>query len=183
MHSVQQTSSNLEQTQKDLPTQFLRSTSPLSASLVIASFGNTEGYYSEAFPLTVKVDSDTPIAAPEKPLRYGKQPEIHHVFRSDPKSPNILIVAVFTIAAVATLPVLLGLVSLQSSCSPAVHKTDNMRNSGFKSAATSPIYQRHFPTLQSLTASSSARSLALRVSSSSTTQPGTCSKPSLFCLC
>ncbi|ETN38843.1 uncharacterized protein HMPREF1541_06884 [Cyphellophora europaea CBS 101466] len=99
----------IELSHKDLPTQFLRSSSPLSASVVIASFGSSEAYKSEAFPLIIQLDANTPAATTEKPLRYGKQPEIHHIFRSDPKSPNIVLVAFFTIAAVATLPVLLGL--------------------------------------------------------------------------
>lgn len=99
------------QSHKDLPTQFLRSDGILSASVVLASFGDSDGYFSEAFPLSVKLDSAAPTAATEKPLRYGKLPEIHHIFRSDPNSPNFVLVAFFTIAAVATLPVLLGLVS------------------------------------------------------------------------
>jgi oligosaccharyltransferase complex subunit delta (ribophorin II) len=102
------------QTHKDLPSQFLRSKSPLSASLVIASFGTTDGYNSEIFPLKIQLDSNAPVPAAEKPLRYGKQPEIQHVFRGDPKSPNFLLVAIFSAATLATLPVLFGLVRTHS---------------------------------------------------------------------
>lgn len=99
------------QTHKDLPSQFLRTSSDLSASIVIGSFGSSTGYNSVAFPLSVQLDSNTPIANTEKPMRYGKLPEIHHIFRGDPSSPNIVIVLFFTAAAVTTLPILLGAVS------------------------------------------------------------------------
>lgn len=96
------------QTHKDLPTQFLFSKAPVSASIVIGSFGSTSGYESEAFALSVEIDPNVPVAAGEKPERYGKLPEIRHVFRGDPKSPNVLISMIFGIAVFATLPVLLG---------------------------------------------------------------------------
>ncbi|KAK5258615.1 hypothetical protein LTS13_006487 [Exophiala xenobiotica] len=96
------------QTHKDLPSQFLRSSSPLSASIVIASFGSSEGYNSEAFPLTIELDPNIPIPAAEKPVRYGKLPEIHHIFRSDPKSPNVTISGFFLLAVVAAFSPLFG---------------------------------------------------------------------------
>ncbi len=99
------------QTHKDLPAQFLRSSSPLSASIVIASFGSSAGYNSEAFPLTIELDPNIPIPVAEKPVRYGKLPEIHHIFRSDPKSPNITISSFFLLAVVATFSPLFGAVS------------------------------------------------------------------------
>ncbi|OAL23884.1 hypothetical protein AYO22_06060 [Fonsecaea multimorphosa] len=80
----------------------------LSASILIASFGTAPGYNSPAFTLQVKTDSNTPIPAAEKPLRYGKLPEIHHIFRSDPKSPPAIISLVFVAAVVGTLPLLAG---------------------------------------------------------------------------
>lgn len=40
--------------------------------------------------------------------RYGKQSEIHHIFRDDPKSPPRLISLVFTLAVLGMLPVLIG---------------------------------------------------------------------------
>ena len=52
-----------------------------------------------------------PLPASEKPLRYGKQPEIHHIFKSDPQSPSIIFSLVFTGAILTTLPALFGLVS------------------------------------------------------------------------
>lgn len=100
----------LLQTQKDLPIQLLSSTGPLDASLVLASFGSTKPYNSKAFDLTIELDS-SPLPASEKPLRYGKLPEIHHMFKSDPKSPPKIITLVFAAAVIAALPVLLGAVS------------------------------------------------------------------------
>jgi len=54
------------------------------------------------------LDPSVPVAGVEKPLRYGKQPEIHHIFRADPKSPPKIITLVFTGAVIAALPLLLG---------------------------------------------------------------------------
>lgn len=90
--------------------QFLHSTSPLAAQIVIGSFGSSTGYDSAAFSLSVELDPNVPIPVPEKPLRYGKLPEIHHIFRGDAQSPNIVISLVFAGAVVATLPALLGAV-------------------------------------------------------------------------
>lgn len=102
---------NFLQTQKDLPAQLLRSTSPLSASIVIASFGASTGYNSPAFSLSIELDPNVALPATEKPLRYGKLPEIHHIFRDDPKSPNVVISLFFVGAILATVPALLGAVS------------------------------------------------------------------------
>jgi oligosaccharyltransferase complex subunit delta (ribophorin II) len=77
---------------------------------VFAAFGQTKGYNDKAFSLSVVLDPNVPIATSEKPLRYGKQPEIHHIFRSDPKSPNIIITLIFTGAVLAALPMLIGTV-------------------------------------------------------------------------
>jgi len=79
--------------------------------LVLGSFGSSQGYNDRVFSLNVATDPNTPIAATEKPLRYGKMPEIHHIFKSDPKSPNIMFSLVFTGAVLATLPAIFGLVS------------------------------------------------------------------------
>lgn len=43
----------------------------------------------------------------EKPLRYGKREEIHHIFKDDPQSPPKVISLVFTLAVVAMVPALL----------------------------------------------------------------------------
>ncbi len=99
------------QTQKDLPIQLLSSAGPLDASLIIASFGSSKPYNSKLFDVAIKLDTGSPLAASEKPLRYGKLPEIHHIFKSDPKSPPMLITLVFAAAVIAALPVLLGAVS------------------------------------------------------------------------
>ena len=61
----------------------------------------------EVFQLDLRRDPNAPMNTP-KAVRYGKLPEIHHIFKSDPKSPNILITIVFSLAIFATLPVLLG---------------------------------------------------------------------------
>ncbi|KAI9838496.1 MAG: hypothetical protein M1837_002454 [Sclerophora amabilis] len=97
-----------ELTQKELPLQFLRSSKPLEATLILASFGSSQGFYHHAFYLDVKTDPNTPIAAPERPLRYGKLEEIHHTFRADPTSPPKVITLVFTAAVIGALPILLG---------------------------------------------------------------------------
>jgi oligosaccharyltransferase complex subunit delta (ribophorin II) len=41
-------------------------------------------------------------------LRYRAQPEINHIFRADPRSPPKIISAIFTLAVLGTLPLLLG---------------------------------------------------------------------------
>ncbi|KAJ9655008.1 hypothetical protein H2198_006053 [Neophaeococcomyces mojaviensis] len=107
--SVKETGkAKVDLTQKELPTQFTRKGSKITASLVIASFGSSTGYNSEVFTLDVASDQGLPASTSGKPLRYGKLPEIHHIFRGDQKMPNILISTIFTLAAVATLPILLG---------------------------------------------------------------------------
>ncbi|EKG15412.1 Ribophorin II [Macrophomina phaseolina MS6] len=98
----------VELTHKDLPVQFLTSSSPVKASLVIASFGSSAPYKSQVFELDVQRDPNVPIAAPEPPVRYGKKDEIHHIFKEDPRNPPKVITLVFTAAVVATLPVLFG---------------------------------------------------------------------------
>ena len=98
---------NTVQAQKDVPLQLLASSQPLEASLIIASFGSSKPYSSKAFELSIKLDTTSPQLSTEKPLRYGKLPEIHHIFKSDPKSPPKLITLVFVAAVVMALPVLL----------------------------------------------------------------------------
>jgi oligosaccharyltransferase complex subunit delta (ribophorin II) len=63
------------------------------------------------FSIDIAADPSTPLPPAEKPLRYGKLPEIHHIFKPDPRSPNIVFSFVFTIAVLATLPAIFGLVS------------------------------------------------------------------------
>jgi len=97
----------LELTQKDIPSQLLSSSTPLAASLVIASFGSSKPYNSHAFELSIDADPSAPRSAEEKPLRYGKLPEIHHIFKPDPKNPPRIVSVFFTAAVAAALPVLL----------------------------------------------------------------------------
>ena len=101
----------LNQTQKDIPEQLLDSTSPLSASILVASFGDSQPFNKKAFDLNVKEDPNSPRKAPEKPLRYGKLPEIRHIFKADPKSPPKIITLFFTLIVLGALPVLFGTVS------------------------------------------------------------------------
>jgi oligosaccharyltransferase complex subunit delta (ribophorin II) len=58
--------------------------------------------------LAVTRDANAPLSTPEAPLRYGKLSEIHHIFRSDPKSSPTILSSVFTLAILACLPVLVG---------------------------------------------------------------------------
>lgn len=44
----------------------------------------------------------------EAPERLSKKAEIHHIFKSDPRSPPRLVSLVFTLAVLGALPVLLG---------------------------------------------------------------------------
>ncbi|KAF2741898.1 hypothetical protein M011DRAFT_490993 [Sporormia fimetaria CBS 119925] len=98
----------VELTQKDLPIQFLTSEQPLEASIVIGSFGSSAPLKAKVFELDVTRDPNTPLAVPEKPLRYAVDKEIHHIFKDDPKSPPKIITLVFAAAVTACLPVLLG---------------------------------------------------------------------------
>ncbi|KAI1184178.1 Oligosaccharyltransferase subunit Ribophorin II-domain-containing protein [Nemania serpens] len=90
----------------DLPVQLATSTAPLQASVVLASFGSSQGLNKPIFSVTLKPD---PVASPvtsEKPLRYGKRDPIHHIFRADPKNPPKIISAFFALAVLATAPAL-----------------------------------------------------------------------------
>ncbi|KAL9633728.1 MAG: hypothetical protein Q9204_003275 [Flavoplaca sp. TL-2023a] len=97
----------LELTQKDLPVQFLSGSQTLSASLIIASFGSSKPYRNHAFDLKVELESSSPPRPVDMPLRYGKLPEIHHIFKPDPTSPPKIITVVFAVAVIAALPSLL----------------------------------------------------------------------------
>lgn len=98
------------QTQKDIPEQLLVSTTPLSASILVASFGETQPFNKRAFNLKLPDDPQAPQKTIEKPLRYGKLPEIHHTFRTDPKSPPKIFTLFFTAAVLVALPALFGTV-------------------------------------------------------------------------
>jgi oligosaccharyltransferase complex subunit delta (ribophorin II) len=102
----------LPKTQNDLPFQLLYSGESLQATLLLASFGASKPYSSHIFDLEVKHDPNLPKPKYEKPLRYGKLEEIHHIFRADPKSGPMIISVFFALAVLATVPVLLGVVFL-----------------------------------------------------------------------
>ncbi|KJZ78159.1 hypothetical protein HIM_02197 [Hirsutella minnesotensis 3608] len=92
--------------QRDLPVQLLLSKSPLQASLIIGSTGSTPGSVTPVFDVAVKLDVNSPAPTYEAPLRYGRLPEIHHIFRADPKNPPKMVSLVFALAVVATVPAL-----------------------------------------------------------------------------
>lgn len=96
----------MNQAQKDLPIQLLLSKEPLSASLVLGSFGSSKGSVTPVFDVAVALDPNQAAPEYEAPLRYGKQPEIHHIYRPDPKNPPVIISLVFAAAVVATVPAL-----------------------------------------------------------------------------
>lgn len=77
---------------------------------MLGSFGSSQGYNEQIFSLDIAIDLNVPTPPSDKPLRYGKLPEIHHIFKPDPKSPNILFSLLFTGAVLAMLPALLWLV-------------------------------------------------------------------------
>lgn len=103
------------QSQKDLPIQLLLATEPLKASIVIGSFGSSKALETTLFDVAVKREASAPAPAYEPPVRYGKQPEIHHVFKEGDKSPPKIISLAFVIAVLATIPVLLIGVSIPYS--------------------------------------------------------------------
>lgn len=88
--------------------QFLQSTAPLRASIVLASFGSSSPLDNHLFDLSIAMDESAPMQLPSKPLRYGKLTEIHHIFRADAQSPPMIITLVFLAIALMTLPALIG---------------------------------------------------------------------------
>ena len=56
-------------------------------------------------------DPDVPVPTVET-SRYGKLPEIHHIFNGDPQSPPIVITLAFVGTVLAAFPVLAVLVSI-----------------------------------------------------------------------
>ncbi|KAF1737800.1 Dolichyl-diphosphooligosaccharide--protein glycosyltransferase subunit 2 [Beauveria bassiana] len=92
-------------TQKDLPIQLLNSATPLEAKIVLGSFGSSKAIVASVFDINV-VRDPSHVNTYEAPLRYGKRPEIHHIFRADPKNPPKIISLVFAGAVLAAIPVL-----------------------------------------------------------------------------
>ncbi|PTU24104.1 hypothetical protein P175DRAFT_0497220 [Aspergillus ochraceoroseus IBT 24754] len=99
--------SRVELARKDLPIQFLSASEPLDARILIGSFGSSQAYNEAAFQLSLARAPDEPVPTLEV-LRYGKLPEIHHVFKNDAQSPPIVITLAFVAMVLATLPVLGG---------------------------------------------------------------------------
>lgn len=96
------------QMQKDLPYQLATSNKPLKASIILASFGSSTPYKRQTFDVKIENDAAAPPPAPSASERYHSKPEIHHIFRGDPKSPPKIFSLFFTLAILAVLPVLLG---------------------------------------------------------------------------
>lgn len=163
----------LSQAHKDIPTQFLRSQAKVTASLVLASFGASAGYNSPVFTLDLVTDKSVPSTGGEKSLRYGKLPEIHHIFRPDQTMPNILISTIFTLGGLATIPILLGAVS------DHLNKHCLSRTNLFSGSSSGPMLTTfrklcQMPLLRTL--SSLVLLLDLKVSCSCTIRAGICSK-------
>ncbi|KAJ6782185.1 hypothetical protein PWT90_03617 [Aphanocladium album] len=93
-------------TQKDLPIQLLNAAAPLEAKIVLGSFGASKAIVASVFDINV-VRNPNGANNYEAPLRYGKRPEIHHIFRADPKNPPKVISLAFAGAVLAAVPVLL----------------------------------------------------------------------------
>lgn len=87
----------------------------MDAEIVIGSFGPSDAYRSLAFQLSVAGDSNAPAASETPVERYGKQPRINHIFKADPKSPPPIIMLIFLLAMLITIPVLAAMVRLSSS--------------------------------------------------------------------
>ena len=127
--------------------------------------------------MTINLDPGSSIPASEKPLRYGKLPEIHHIFKSDPKSPPKIITVVFAAAVIAALPVLLGAVSTSH-----IHAYTSLANqvfsllSGSHSVPISTISPKLSVALRFRMRCSSAPSWLWRVFSLCTIRLGTCSR-------
>jgi len=91
---------------KDIPTQLLKE-DIVNAEIVIGSFGSSQPYKGNAFLLKIEKDGAA-LPKEDEQLRYGKREEIHHIFRTDPKSPPRIITLVFAAGVLVSLPILLG---------------------------------------------------------------------------
>lgn len=80
----------------------------MRASIVLGSFGSSTPLNAQVFDIKVEADASSPPAAPSAPERYGSKPEIHHIFRGDPKSAPKIVSFVFTIAILAAVPLIGG---------------------------------------------------------------------------
>ncbi|SPO02227.1 related to oligosaccharyltransferase delta subunit (ribophorin II) [Cephalotrichum gorgonifer] len=91
---------------KELPLQHVTSEKPLHASIVIGSFGTAKGLVAPLFDLEVKHDASAAVPKYEKPLRYGKLPEIRHSPPEEKKTPPKVFSLFFLLAVLATVPAL-----------------------------------------------------------------------------
>ena len=57
---------------------------------MIGSFGSSDAYDSSVFKLAIERDPNVPVPTAET-ARYGKLPEIHHIFKDSPSNPPIII--------------------------------------------------------------------------------------------
>jgi oligosaccharyltransferase complex subunit delta (ribophorin II) len=164
----------MPKTQKDLPIQLLSAEENLQATLIIASFGSSRPYSNHVFDLEVKHDPNLPKPKYQKPLRYGKLEEIHHIFKADPKSGPMIISIVFALAVLATVPVLLGTV-----CSFPVNMAETCYLTNFSGhllEQMSPISQMPYQRRHFRMACSLARLYQWKESSFCTTTTGHCSR-------
>ncbi|KAJ5225292.1 hypothetical protein N7468_006517 [Penicillium chermesinum] len=99
--------SRVELTQKDLPIQFLSLAEPVDARVVLGSFGSSTPYDNSVFSLSIERNPDVPVPTVEV-ARYGKQPQIHHIFKGSPTSPPVAITLAFVGLVLAALPLLGG---------------------------------------------------------------------------
>jgi oligosaccharyltransferase complex subunit delta (ribophorin II) len=86
--------------------QFLLASKPLRASIVVASFGSAAGLNTVVFDVVVSRDPNAPAPKYTAPERYGKLPEIHHIFRAEPRNPPKVVSLFFAAAVAATVPAL-----------------------------------------------------------------------------
>lgn len=155
----------------------LLSQEPLEASLVLGSFGSTKGSATPVFDFTVKLDPATTVPSYEKPLRYGKLAEIHHIFRDDPKNPPKIVSIAFALAVLATVPALfIGVCFIDHHGRDTANAYMLTCGSGLLLAETLHMCKRLWEMLPYRMLFSSDQSLRWRVSSFSTTRSGTCSR-------
>lgn len=89
---------------------------------MIGSFGSSEPYDKSVFKLSIDRDPDVPVPTVDVP-RYGKLPEIHHIFKDAPTSPPVVITLAFVAVVGAALPILDALVSQFSMLLLAIQLT------------------------------------------------------------
>lgn len=100
------------QTQKEIPAPFFASSKPIHATVVIGSFGSAKGVIADAFDIEFKHEANAQLPAQSAPVRYGKQPQIHHIFREPEKYPSKVFPLFFVGLILVTLPAVAFIVSL-----------------------------------------------------------------------